>query len=318
MAEVYFSLPDQRYFQFIKGAEDQLSGSDFGFVYKAFEDQKAYVIKAKARKLHELPVISWTFNALEESVLSKEAYLSKLDSLINLLDTSELKKVVFSRKSHHPVQEININHLLTNLRQGYPKAFIYALKSERFGIWIGASPEILIRGGNKNFHTVSLAGTKAAGKGEWKPKEKEEQQIVTDYINELLEASGATDIELNGPYSTNAGPVDHLRTDISFSYAKDTLALLDQLSPTPAVCGVPKELSLNWIMSNELGARGLYSSYIGYYQGDKIDAFVNLRSMQIGSNGLRLYLGGGITKDSVAHDEWNETELKAKTLLDLL
>ena len=42
---------------------------------------------------------------------------------------------------------------------------------------------------------------------------------------------------------------------------------------------------------------------------------MNLRCTEIFANGVKLYVGGGITKDSIPEKEWEETELKSQTLL---
>jgi isochorismate synthase len=49
-----------------------------------------------------------------------------------------------------------------------------------------------------------------------------------------------------------------------------------------------------------------------------MNIYVNLRCAQIIGDRLFLYLGGGFTADSDPEKEWEETENKSKTLLDLL
>jgi isochorismate synthase len=38
--------------------------------------------------------------------------------------------------------------------------------------------------------------------------------------------------------------------------------------------------------------------------------------MQVGESEIAVYVGGGITKDSQVQEEWEETVLKSKTLID--
>ena len=40
--------------------------------------------------------------------------------------------------------------------------------------------------------------------------------------------------------------------------------------------------------------------------------------MKVTDDGAVLFVGGGLTLDSVAEEEWNETELKSQTLLSVL
>jgi isochorismate synthase len=46
--------------------------------------------------------------------------------------------------------------------------------------------------------------------------------------------------------------------------------------------------------------------------------FVNLRCMSVQNNKATIYVGGGITKDSNASKEWEETVSKAKTMKRVL
>ncbi|PSR05865.1 MAG: isochorismate synthase, partial [Bacteroidetes bacterium SW_10_40_5] len=47
--------------------------------------------------------------------------------------------------------------------------------------------------------------------------------------------------------------------------------------------------------------------------------YVNLRCMEVHeSNQASLYAGAGIVKGSKAEEEWNETEAKMNTLLNML
>ena len=49
-----------------------------------------------------------------------------------------------------------------------------------------------------------------------------------------------------------------------------------------------------------------------------VNFYVNLRCMKIYNNSASLFVGGGITASSIPKKEWEETELKAKTLLNIL
>jgi isochorismate synthase len=57
---------------------------------------------------------------------------------------------------------------------------------------------------------------------------------------------------------------------------------------------------------------------IGELQAEELNVYVNLRCGQIIGDELYLYLGGGFTAESDPEKEWEETENKSKTLLDLL
>ena len=48
------------------------------------------------------------------------------------------------------------------------------------------------------------------------------------------------------------------------------------------------------------------------------DLYVNLRCMQIKNQNVLLYVGGGITKDSNAEAEWEETVHKSKIIKSVI
>ena len=117
-----------------------------------------------------------------------------------------------------------------------------------------------------------------------------------------------------------AGKVRHLKTDLSATISDHQQAelLLKTLHPTPATCGLPQNLSKQLILNTEEHNRALYTGYISIRDKGTIQAFVNLRCMQLYKDNAVLYLGGGLTAKSELEREWQETERKAQTLLKVL
>ena len=65
--------------------------------------------------------------------------------------------------------------------------------------------------------------------------------------------------------------------------------------------------------------RVYYTGFLGpLSSAGEIDLFVNLRCMKLTPNYISLYVGGGITLESDAAEEWNETRLKALSLLKIM
>ena len=112
-----------------------------------------------------------------------------------------------------------------------------------------------------------------------------------------------------------------MKTDFHFSLPdNDSLGdLLKLLHPTPAVCGLPKEKAYQFILDHEDHERRYYSGFIGMLNPDgKTDLYVNLRCMNITSEALTLYAGGGLLASSELEDEWQETEKKMRTMKNLI
>jgi len=250
-------------------------------------------------------------------ITSRSAYLKQCESIIKKIKEGKAEKVVLSRVLEEKINRHPLS-LFLKLCNSYPEAmvFLYFLGEH---LWLGASPEILLTIEKGKFTTMALAGSLAVESSkEWSGKEREEQAYVEKYLENIL-VNKKLDFIKEGPYTRIAGPVKHLlstfRGNISESIFND---LVFELHPTPAVCGIPVDTARMIIENTESHQRRDYTGFIGPVKEMNKHIFVNLRSSMIIDDRMYLFLGGGITKDSIAEEEWNETELKAKTLLSIL
>ncbi len=249
--------------------------------------------------------------------ISKGDYLKQCKEIIDRIKGEAAEKVVLSRVKRKNINDESAKYFL-DLIKAYPNAMVFMYFLKDF-LWIGASPETLLNVKGDKFETMALAGSRRVGEAnEWMKKEVEEQAYVTNYIDDLLKKH-VSDYTSQGPETINAGPLEHLCTRFSghLDEAK-FLDLLNDLHPTPAVCGIPVESAKEMINNVEGYDRMDYTGFIGPVNKNKKHLFVNLRSAIIEKDVLCLFLGGGITKDSIPMDEWSETELKAETLLRIL
>ena len=91
--------------------------------------------------------------------------------------------------------------------------------------------------------------------------------------------------------------------------------LIQNLHPTPAVGGLPKAASLDFIQTHENYDRRFYSGVLGPIGSRVKEVFVNLRCGEIQNQQLNLYVGGGVTAASQVEKEWRELMRKSETLL---
>ena len=207
----------------------------------------------------------------------------------------------------------------------YPRMMVALTYTPQSGLWLAATPEILLGGEEGSWQTMALAGTmKYEVTQRWSDKNIQEQRYVATYIIRQLERFTSQYTE-EGPRTTRAGHLAHLRSDFRFSLSSDTMLgdVLQALHPTPAVCGLPKEEAYRFILQQEHHQRRYYSGFMGPLQLSLSGAvathlFVNLRCMQIFNDGYRLYAGGGLLPDSVEELEWQETEAKLDTMRRIL
>jgi len=89
--------------------------------------------------------------------------------------------------------------------------------------------------------------------------------------------------------------------------------------PAGSMTGAPKIRAMEILRGLENGPRGLYSGCFGYitYKG-AADLGMTIRTLVFEGDKATLGIGGGITIDSDALAELEETKLKAKALLSAL
>lgn len=259
----------------------------------------------------------------KEFPTAKTEHLARVQTALSALGKGMLRKVVMSRKVRLQAPNMNIWKSFSNMLHSYPNAMVYVWWHPTSGLWMGATPETLIKTMDRSFSTMSLAATRpytGTYVADWQEKDYEEQEVVTKTIEQAL-----TDLQIpwkSGVRQTvRAGNLLHLQTLISGELPENVSLqdLMRELHPTPAIGGAPKEQALAFIAENEGYDRRYYTGLLGIYNPDhQSSVYVNLRCMEIVDNELHLYVGGGINSLSNPEQEWEETCHKAATLLQIL
>lgn len=244
-------------------------------------------------------------------------YEAKLGKVIEFIKENQLSKLVVSRRKVFDFEEkkINLSRTFLNLCKSYPNAFVYFFIKDG-KCWIGAFSELLGKFDKKTseFETMSLAGTLPVNET-WTAKEIEEQKPVTDFIKNILK-NYSSEVEQSETYDHISGNIKHLRTDFKAKIMSEDLEnLISELHPTPAVCGIPKDLCKSAIEKFESHPRNFYAGYIKVETEETVQYFVNLRCAEFFENACLIYVGGGITAESSPEKEWRETELKSEAIL---
>lgn len=296
-----------------------------GFVFAPFNSEYPSILipENQSKVLEETLVLSSkiiTENSFYSSNKSKKKHIKIVEKAIASIKNKTFKKVVVSRKELIEIKQTNIVEIYKRLLVVYPSAMVYIWYHSKVGLWLGATPETLVKVKGSNFETMSLAGTQlynGVTKVKWKAKELDEQQVVTDYIVEKLKKV-SKNIEIAGLKTVKSGSLLHLQTKISGTLNVTNLKLIELLHPTPAVCGFPKEKTKEFILQNEGYHREFYTGFLGELHTKNLELFVNLRCMQLQKNKGIIYIGGGITAESNAEKEWEETVAKSKIMKQVL
>ncbi|MDR2221457.1 MAG: chorismate-binding protein [Flavobacteriaceae bacterium] len=304
-----------------------------GFVFAPFsKGERVYIPKKNAQII------------IEEYIEENTAYRGRIVTHVNdearrhfedlvkrcviAIENGEFQKVVPSRKESLAVEKVDVLALYKRLLSCYPSAFCSVFYHPEIGLWIGATPETLLRVQGQELFTMALAGTQInheRDEVEWGQKEQEEQAFVTQFIQEQLQPF-VSELKLSEVYTKRAGKVMHICTDIQAKLKEVTVGnVIEVLHPTPAVCGLPKIASRNFLEIEEGYSRDYYAGYLGELNysvlqetSGNTDLYVNLRCMQIEDKEIHLYLGCGVTIDSDPHSEFIETVNKSSTMKAVL
>lgn len=325
-----------------------------GFVFSPFDDvEKTVLIPADVSELISTAnIINENYTEpVEVSKISdlvssknKEFHINLIKKGLDAIKNNQFKKVVLSRAETVKLSETNPVAIFKRLLAKYASAFVYCWYHPKVGLWLGATPETLIKIEGNKFSIMALAGTqdyKGTLDVVWQNKEKQEQKFVTDFIIDSLQPS-VESLKLSDIETVKAGNLVHLKTMISARLKPECKLkeIVTVLHPTPAVCGLPKEGAKQFILKNENYNREFYTGFLGELNLEKIKAprsgkrnienrayaftknstqlYVNLRCMQLKKDKAIIYVGGGVTEHSDAESEWQETVSKSLVIKTVL
>lgn len=325
-----YRLPEKEKYHSIVGDAKKLNDiseieGQSGFVFAPFNikgDMPLMIIDAKTSEEADVPVGSdrdGKLNVVKEN-RHRDEYHNDFDIFHDCLDNGTVEKIVLARRLDLTVdKDIDAKEVFFTACRMYPHQMIALISTEESGKWLMASPEVLIEKSGDSWKTMALAGTMTTP-GPWSEKNRREQNLVERYILNCL-GRYCYVIKRRPPKTVSAAKLYHLRTDFEFyvNNDSDAIEVLSDLHPTPAVCGIPKDKALDIILNNESIDRKYYSGFCGPFGVDgENHLFVSLRCMEIEGCECHLYAGGGLLQESDEETEWNETEVKLKTMKDVL
>ncbi|AXP82694.1 Isochorismate synthase EntC [Mariniflexile rhizosphaerae] len=337
----------------LQSHNELISIKDFtekGFVFAPFDDLETSVLipfdGSEVISLSSLMPsdIGITENKKIINEQEKQQHIDLVKKGVEAIEAKDFKKVVLSRQEHVLIAETNPIVIFKRLLSTYTSSFIYCWYHPKVGLWLGATPETLIKIEGSQFSIMALAGTQVY-KGNldviWQDKEKQEQKFVTDFIVDSLQPS-IESLNVSETETVKAGNLVHLKTMVSARLKTDSTLkdIICTIHPTPAVCGLPKEEAKQFILKNEHYNREFYTGFLGELNFETTTAprsgkrnienrayavtkkstqlYVNLRCMKLKNNTAIIYVGGGITANSNPESEWEETVSKSLIIKNIL
>ncbi len=284
------------------------------FVLNAWNDSPQALT---GKLISDIKTIESRFSQISLTTLQTEFVGTGPDEWMAMVETARqqmelgvFQKVVLSRS-----EMVSFNGLLwpafSRAVEQNPDAFVYCIHHPVYGCWMGATPELLLKGSNGSYETVALAGTLTPEQPTWSAKEEKENSVTSDFVGMMIEQCGGKNLQTSSRKEIHSGHLRHLMVKRRFDLDTEKEGLLlKSLHPTPAVGGEPRNSALDFIAAQEKHRRELYTGWIGLMAPQRLDVFVNLRCAKLFKNEAILYAGAGLNADSNWQQEWKETAEK--------
>ena len=252
-----------------------------------------------------------------------DAWKSRVSTAVDRIQSGKLDKVVLARDfTGHSDQDIEPRTILKKLAAEYPSTWNFSVAG-----LVGATPELLLRLSRKMVTSRVLAGTiSKTGNDERdlalaaslarSSKDLEEHLYAVQSVADALEPFCTSTNVPDAPYVLHLANVMHLATDVTGAIAEklahvDAFTILEQLHPSAAVCGTPREQAGQLITEIESMSRGRYAGPVGWIDaaGDG-ELGIALRCGQIDGDSIRIFAGCGIVAGSDSDKELAESVAK--------
>ena len=264
-----------------------------------------------------------------ESEFGEKNFHQAVDKIKEYIVEGDVMQVVLSQRMVKNFQLPAIS-LYRVLRSINPSPYMFFYHFDDYFI-VGASPEILVRLENDTVTVRPIAGTRPRGENSQLDKDLEKDLLndpkeIAEHI-QLMDL-GRNDIgRVSQPGSVvvtdkmtieRYSHVMHIVSNVEGSI-QENLSPMDVLKatfPAGTVSGAPKVRAMEIINELESTKRGVYAGAVGYIGYDStLDVAIAIRTGVIKSGKLFVQAGAGVVADSIAKNEWDETNNKAKAVL---
>ena len=308
---------------------------DDGLLYDNV-DKKLFYFYHDENRFDKLIMSNDSFDEFHSSEVIPNMDKEKFSNIVNkakqYIHDGDIFQVVLSRKFEFETSGDNLT-LYKTLRKLNPSPYMYHLKQDSKTI-IGASPEMLVRITDDKVETFPIAGTRKITDNEEKNKALSDELIHDE--KELAEHTMLVDLGRNDigrvcKYGTvhpeslmqikRFSHVQHIVSHVvgNLDSKNDMFDAFQAVFPAGTVSGAPKVRAMQIIDELENEERGPYAGAVGYFSYNGCcDFAIAIRSIFIENNKGFVQSGAGIVSDSVAENEFKETEHKAGAMLQAL
>ncbi|HET7487703.1 MAG TPA: chorismate-binding protein [Acidimicrobiales bacterium] len=304
-----------------------LDGPGFWAVVITFEGQAIC-----ARFEHVRPAVPWPGppwvgppRSSWRSSLARDQFCAGVDHIRAAIAEGDVYQVNLTRRLSAPAPAgADVAALGAALAAGNPAPYSAVVRVPSAGVHVAsASPERFLRRVGRDVESRPIKGTAALADG-FLAKDRAENVMIVDLVrNDLGRVCEYGSVSVPALCSVEPHPgLFHLVSTVRGRLRPDVgwPELIAATFPPGSVTGAPKLAALDVVAKLEPVPRGPYCGAVGWVDGDagRGDLNVAIRTLWLEAGEVHLGTGGGITWDSTPAGEWEETELKARRLLEVV
>jgi para-aminobenzoate synthetase component I len=303
-----------------------LDSSGFWAVVLPFDGDPICARFARVRPARAWPGPPWRGPDASawRSSLSCEAFQDGVRAVRASIAAGDVYQVNLTRRLSAPLPSgADVAALGAALAEGNPAPYSAVVRIPSIGCHVAsASPERFLWRDGDLVSSAPIKGTAPDPRG-LTAKDRAENVMIVDLVrNDLGRVCDFGSITVPALLALEHHPgLVHLVSTVT-GRLRPTMGWADAIGatfPPGSVTGAPKLAALEQIAALEPVPRGVYCGAVGWVDADRRrgDLNVAIRTFWVESGQLHLGTGGGITWDSDPDDEWAETELKARRLLQV-
>ena len=305
--------------------DDPAALEDGGFwaVMITFEGKYHF---AKFKKVVDAPFAGSDWKVLERpwrTSIQELDYMSYVHAIREEISAGSVYQVNACRELSHlyEAKKNKLDGLFARMQYANPAPFASYMKIPGYEI-ASASPERFLSRNGQRLITSPIKGTIRWDQDDFGDKDQAENLMIVDLMrNDLSRVAREGSVEVSELFRREKHPgLTHLVSDVQADVRDGATwaEILAATIPPGSVSGAPKSSALSIISKHEPTPRGPYCGALGWIQGDRAELAVGIRTFwNTGDEWLRYGTGAGITWGSDPGKEWEETQLKARTLISI-
>ena len=267
----------------------------------------------------QFPLSKWTqVHGTWASSFSESEYCAYVESIRESIAQGWVYQVNACRVLSIEDSSENLRGLFSEILKNNPAPWASYLEIPGLNI-ASASPELFLQRKGSVVKTSPIKGTQRLDEDGFGNKDKAENVMIVDLMrNDFGRICESGTVEVPRLLANEDHPgLRHLVSDIKGQVRQDLSwkEILESLSPPGSISGAPKSSALSVIQEHE-SLRGPYCGALGWVHGEDAELSVAIRIFWKDKQ-LHFGTGAGITWNSDAQQEWEETQLKARKLISI-